>query len=121
MVFGGFILCAETCLHFPDMLAMRSWVDFPLNDWFAGGFLVYGGIATRRDWLNGRAVQAAAWAFMCSLLAAAFIAHWDDWTTATKSEDDWISPRGVVAIIGVLLIISVGGMVSTLAKQREQP
>ena len=115
VVFGAFILCAESCLHFGDIIGPSAWTDLPLHDWFAGAFLIYGGVAFRRDPLRGRAVQAAAWGFMCSLLAAAFLAHWEEWRAQIGPSDEWISAGAFVAILTALLIVSVLGLFSTLA------
>ena len=115
IVFGGFILCAETCLHVDDILAPAAWTDLPLNDWLAGAFLVYGGATFRRHPVRGRAVQAAAWGFMCSLLASAFLANWEEWRTQTAPGDEWISAGAFMAILSALLIVSVLGLVATLA------
>jgi hypothetical protein len=115
VVFGAFILCAETCQHMGDILAPSAWTDLPLTDWFAGAFLVYGGVALRRNPVRGRTVQAAAWGFMCSLLATAFVAHWQEWRTQVTPSDGSI-PAGVfMAILSGLLIVSVLGLFSTLA------
>jgi hypothetical protein len=115
IIFGAFIVCAETCQHFGDIVGPSVWTDLPLNDWFAGAFLVYGGAALRRNPARGRAVQAAAWGFMCSLLAAAFVAHWEEWRTQNTPSDDWIPAGAFIAILSVLLIVSVLGLSSTLA------
>jgi uncharacterized membrane protein YphA (DoxX/SURF4 family) len=115
IIFGGFIVCAETCLHFGDIVGSSAWIDLPVNDWFAGAFLVYGGVALRRNPRRGRATQAAAWGFMCSLLAAAFVAHWEEWRTQSAPSDEWISAGAFLAILSALLIISVLGLFSTLS------
>ena len=113
--FGAFILCAETCLHIGEIIEPSTWTDLPLHDWFAGAFLVYGGVAVRRNPVRGRAVQAAAWGFMCSLLFAAFVGHWQEWRTQTTPSDEWV-PEGVfVAILLTLLIVSGVALFSTLA------
>jgi hypothetical protein len=45
IIFGAFFVCGETCDHIGDIVAPSAWTDLPLNDWFAGAFLVYGGMA----------------------------------------------------------------------------
>jgi len=117
IIFGAFIVCAETCDHLGDIMAPSAWTDLPLNDWFAGVFLVYGGVAFRRTPMRGRAVQAAAWGFMCSLLAAAFIGHWEEWHAATAPGGEWIPEGALIAILAVLLVVSVLGLFSTLAAE----
>jgi len=60
IAFGAFLLCAETCLHFESLLALPgSWLSLPIHDWIAGGFLVYGGVRSRREWNTGRIDQLA--------------------------------------------------------------
>ena len=115
IVFGAFILCAETCQHIGDIIGPSAWTDLPLNDWFAGAFLVYGGVAFRRSPMRGRAVQAAGWGFMCSLLAAAFVAHWQEWRARITPSDEWIPEGAFLGILSALLIVSVLGLFSTLA------
>src|SRR5262245_12814044 len=73
LAFGLFLLCAETCLHVASMTAapadLSSW---PIHDWAAGVFLVYGAIRANRGWLTGHLWLVAAWAFTGSLLFGAF-------------------------------------------------
>ena len=111
LLFGAFILCAETCLHLQDILHPASWVDLPWHDWIAGTFLVVSGVNGRRLY------QAAAWGFMSSLLMAAFLGHWDDWT-APPQPDDWISGRAFLAILAVLLVVSLCSLVATIRTDR---
>ena len=118
IVFGAFILCAETCLHFEGIVHASAWTDFPLHDWFAGGLLVYGGWRARREWGPGRPYQAAGWGFMSSLLVAAFDAHWEDWTLSQSSTDEWLSPRAFVIILAALAALALGALASTLATRR---
>jgi hypothetical protein len=115
IIFGVFIVCAETCLHIGDIVRPSTWTDLPLNDWFAGAFLVYGGVALRRNPVRGRTVQAAAWGFMCSLLATAFVAHWDAWRTQITPSDESIPEGAFMAILTTLFVVSVLGLFSTLA------
>ena len=114
IIFGAFILCAETCLHLGDIVAPSAWTELPLNDWFAGAFLIYGAVALRRHPVRGRAVQAAAWGFMCSLLASAFLAHWEERRTQITPSDEWIPAGAFIVILSVLLIVSVMALFSTL-------
>jgi hypothetical protein len=114
MVFGAFLMCAETCLHFESLLALPgSWLSLPIHDWVAGSFLIYGGVRSQRDWGTGRLHQVAAWAFNVSLLCGAFFGHLEDWSTEAPSEG-WISERALVTMIGFLLTISLCGLVSTI-------
>jgi hypothetical protein len=112
--FGGFIGCAETCLHIGDIVGLSAWTDLPVHDWLASGFLVLGGVALRRNPVRGRAVQAAAWGFMCSLLAGAFAAHWEEWRAQTTTGDEWIPAGAFIAVLAALLIVSILGLFSTL-------
>ena len=118
IVFGAFILCAETCLHFEGILHPSAWTDFPIHDWFAGGMLVYGGRLSHRDWVHGRPYQAAGWGFMSSLLVAAFTAHWEDWSLSPSSADEWFSPRAFVIVLAALAALALGALASTLTTRR---
>jgi hypothetical protein len=112
--FGAFLLCAETCLHFESVLSLpQSWLSLPIHDWAAGSFLVYGAVRSRRDWVSGRPVQAAAWAFNLSLLCAAFPEHLEN-LLAQSPDEGWIPERVLVSIIGLLFVVSLCGLVSTL-------
>src|SRR5262245_16352958 len=91
IVFGGFTLCAETCLHFADIVSPSHLTDLPFHDWLAGGLLIYGGVMARRDWRHGRPYQAAGWGFIASLLIGAFIGHLGEWASGQQQSDDWIS------------------------------
>ena len=116
IVFGAFILCAETCLHLESILTPSQWIDLPIHDWIAGGFLVYSGVVSRRDWSRGRLYQAAAWGFMSSLLLGAFVAHWEEWSLQPQS-DGWISERAFVVILAGLLAVSAAALVATIRKE----
>jgi hypothetical protein len=118
IAFGAFILCAETCLHLADIFHPSSWIDFPIHDWIAGGFLVWSGSKSRHDWTGGRAMQAAAWGFMVSLLAGAFVAHWESSSTPAES-DAWMSERVFVVMLGSLVVVSGSALVSTLLPSRN--
>ena len=117
IVFGAFILCAETCLHVESILSPSNWSDLPIHDWIAGGLLVYSGVVSRRDWRRGQPYQAVAWGFMSSLLVGAFVAHWEEWSSQPQS-DGWISQPAFIVILAGLLALSVGALMGTLARQR---
>jgi hypothetical protein len=118
IVFGGFILCAESCLHFEEILNPSQWTDLPIHDWIAGASLVASGLIGRRDWSKGRIYQAAAWGFMSSLLLGAFVGHWEEWLLQPRDDDGWISDSAFVGILAALLVLSVCGLAGTLARQR---
>jgi len=98
--FGAVLVCGDTCLH--------------LEDWPAGFFLLYGAIVSRRNWVSGRPYQAAAWGFNSHLLFASFLANLEDWSSSHATEHGWISDRALVVIVGVMLALALGGLVSTL-------
>jgi hypothetical protein len=52
---------------------------------------------------------------MCSLLATAFVAHWETWPTQITSSDAWIPAGAFMAILAALLTVSALGLFSTLA------
>lgn len=113
-VFGAFLVCAETCLHFESLLSLpQSWLSLPIYDWVAGSFLIYAGVRSERDWRTGRLYLVAAWAFNASLMCGAFFAHLEEWSSQVPAEG-WISDRALLIIIGVLFAVSLGGLVSTI-------
>jgi hypothetical protein len=113
VAFGAFLLCAETCLHFQTIMNPSHWTDLPVHDWLAGGLLVYGGVLARREWSTNRVYQVAGWAFMSSLLVAAFVAHWEEWARQPQ-HNEWISQGGFIGILAVLMALAFGALVSTL-------
>ena len=86
ILFGAFILCAETCRHVDVILALPArWLSLPFDDWIAGLLLVSAGRLSRRDWRSGRELQAVAWAFMLSLLVSGFFNHLEDWNSPAQT------------------------------------
>lgn len=119
IVFGAFILCAETCQHVESIIHPSSWLDLPLHDWVAGAFLIVAGSISGRDWTKGRPYQAAAWGFVSSLLVAAFVAHAEDWSQ--PQTDESIPPRVFLGILGGLLALAICGLAGTLASRTDRP
>jgi hypothetical protein len=117
IAFGAFILCAETCDHIDAILHPSHWYDLPLYDWSAGVFLIGAGLIGRRDPANGQPYQAAAWGFMVSLLASAFLTHWEEWSRQPTT-DGWVSAGAFVGIIAAVLMIGLCGLVGTLVTRR---
>jgi hypothetical protein len=111
--FGAFFLCAETCLHFENILSL-DWPSVPFHDWAVALFLIYGGTQSRKDWASGRPYQAVGWALNASLLYMALTGHLEESGTQTAEEDPWISERAIVLSIGVMLAIALCGLWSTL-------
>ena len=124
IAFGAFLICAETCLHFESLVALpESWLALPVHDWLAGAFLVVAGVKSRRVAGPGRLYLVAAWAFNASLLCGAFFLHLEEWSSAAPQED-WLSERALVVIIGILLAVAVAGLVSTMVtipSRRREP
>ena len=108
VMFGAFMLCAETCDHF-DAIARLAWLDMPIHDWTAAGLLISVGVVRRRGY------QAVAWAFMLSLLFGAFFAHFSEWLAPT-GPDGWIPERVVFPILVGLNILAACGLIGTLAR-----
>lgn len=116
IVFGGFIACAETCLHFDDIISASSWTDLPLHDWLAAGLLVWSGSISIRSWQDGRPYLIAGWAFMASLLIGAFVAHWAELFRPAEAAE-WIPVGAFVAILGGLMLVSVCGLFASIARR----
>src|SRR5262245_60237942 len=112
VVFGAFMLCAETCDHFGEIVRL-DWLNMPFHDWTAAGLLIAVGAVHRRDF------QAIAWAFMLSLLFGAFFGHFAEWL-APSGPDAWIPERIVFPILIALIVIAVIGLVSTFPSHPDQ-
>ena len=126
MAFGAFMLCAETCNHFEDLLVARSnLLALPWYDWASGVFLVYAAIQSRRDWVTGRSIQIAAWAFVLSLLSHALFRELEGWISHSP---DAVGSGGLVPIpetpyvliIGFLSVVAFGALVSTIRASRSK-
>jgi hypothetical protein len=118
LTFGAFMLCAETCNHFDQLLVARSnLLALPWYDWASGVFLVYAAIQSGRDWATGRPIQIAAWAFVLSLLSNAFIRELKEWRGGSLDGNGGLVPLhegAYVLIIGLLATVALGGLVSTI-------
>ena len=90
IVFGAFMLCAETCLHAESFLAAGATAfELPFYDWTAGVFLLTAGVLSQRSWtLTRRQYQAVAWGFMLSLLFGALVSQLQEWLTP-PNEAEW--------------------------------
>jgi hypothetical protein len=116
IVFGAFILCAETCNHADEIRHPAQWYDLPLYDWSAGVFLIAAGLILHRKDLRGRLYQSAAWGFMVSLLAGAFLGHLAE--PQVPISDEWLSATTYTVIIAMLLVAATGALVATI-RSRE--
>ena len=74
---------------------------------------------SQKDWRQGRPYQAAAWAFMTSLLMAASISTWAEWPEGVVSEDEWITTGGWVLTLVGLLALSTAALAATLLKRAD--
>lgn len=116
LAYGAFFLCAATCTHFDEVASLSM-----APDWAAGLFMVGGAIVSGRDWAIGRAYQAAAWAFMVSLLFASFLGNLEEWMDSESAGVAGIvsmSQGAYLASIGVLLVFAIGGLIGSLRSQR---
>jgi hypothetical protein len=116
IAFGAFMLCAETCLHAESFLAAdASAFELPIYDWTAGLFLLSAGVLSQRSWtLTRRQYQAAAWAFMLSLLFGALVPSLQEWVIPPNEIEWGISEGFFVGIILALATVALCGLVSTL-------
>ena len=113
--FGAFFLCAATCAHFDDAVAM------PLSlvpDWAAGVLLMGGAMVSVRDWGNGRPYQIAAWAFMVSLLFGSVLGNFQEWHAHTPEPGSSglvsLAEGPYLAIVTILFLVALGGLISSL-------
>ena len=122
LYFGAFFLCAVTCTHVDDILAMPLSV---VSDFAAGIILIAGAIAGRRNWAQGRPYQIAAWAFITSLLFDSVLGNFQDW--ASHSVDAHatglvaISRGPYLAIETALLLLSCVGLAGSLVTETLEP
>jgi hypothetical protein len=85
-----------------------------------GPFLLTTGVLSQRSWtLTRRQYQAAAWAFMLSLLFGALVSFVQEWLTPPNVIEWGISEGGFVTIILALVIVAVCGLVSTLKVEQN--
>lgn len=118
LYFGLFFLCAVTCTHLDDIVAMPLSV---VSDFAAGIVLIAGAIAGRRNWVRGRPYQIAAWAFMASLLFSSVLGNFQDWLAHTADASAiglvQVSPGEYLAIETALLLVSCVGLAASLVTE----
>lgn len=90
-----------------------------MPDWIAGASLIASAVVSSRDWSHGRQYQIAAWAFMSSLLFSSFLGNLEEWITPAPAAMGAtglvvISQGPYTAIIGILLVLAVGALISSL-------
>jgi hypothetical protein len=93
-----------------------SWPAF-LDDYLIGAFLLYGAWRVRRDAGSGRAVLAAAWAFLCGMAYGSFFGQL---AALGNPDPSGVSPAIVVGIKGLGLLIGIVGMVLALRSRRDR-
>ena len=116
--FGLFFLCASSTAHFARIV-WSDWFSWPIADWIAGAFLVYGGLRGARDQRQGQLHQVAGWAFLVSLLFGSFLADLQDWLLHIPDTPGTIGLLKIaqgpyVALVGVLLLVAVSGLVASI-------
>ena len=95
------------------------------DDWASVVFLVYAAVQSRRDWVIDRPIQIAAWAFVLSLMSGAFFRELKGWLAHAP---DAIGNSGLipvpedayVLIIGILSVIALGALVSSIRTRMAQ-
>jgi hypothetical protein len=84
-------------------------------------FLIYGAVRTRRESLTGRPWLAAGWAFNASLLFGAFVDLLTELLAGTPPPgDEWIPLPIFTILIGILLALSLCGLLGTLALRGDR-
>lgn len=116
VIFGAFILCAETCLHFESIIQPASLLDLPWHDLAAGALLLHAGLVRRANRSRGHVYLAAAWGFMASLLAGAVLAHAEE-LSAPAAPDEWIPAPLFFGILVVLFLVSAAALISTVRQR----
>lgn len=118
ILFGAFILCAETCRHVDVILALPArWFSLPFDDWIAGLLLVLAGSLSRYGWRSGSQLQVVAWSFMLSLLVSALFNHLEDWNS--QAQPTAAIPEGVFLVILLALVtVALCALVQTIKAER---
>jgi hypothetical protein len=115
LYFGVFFLCAVTCTHLDDIVAMPLSV---VSDYTAGILLIAGAIAGRRNWAQGRPYQIAAWAFITSLLFGSVLGNFQEWLAHSSDAGATglvpMSPGEYLAIETAMFLVSCVGLASSL-------
>jgi hypothetical protein len=118
VAFGGLILCAETCLHF-ESISTAAWLDMPWHDWIAAGWLLAAGLRGQSS--RPALALTGAWAFMLSLLVAAFFGHLAEWwRPSPTAHSEWLS-EGTVLVWLIALTVTAACAVTGLLQARQPP
>jgi hypothetical protein len=101
---------ADTIRRWHQLGDIKIW-PFWLDDFFLGGFLLYGAWLTQKDVKNGRRFLTAAWGFACGM---AYISFFDQITSLDKPDPAPISSVWVAVIKGVFFLIAILGLTGSL-------
>ena len=109
--YAAFFACAVTCVDLQEVLHEPLSV---VGDYAAVLVLMAGAWAGGKDWLRGRVYQAAAWAFMVSLLFRSLVRDVQDVVRhAADPSDGWI-----VAAKFALFVVATAAIFAT-AQNRD--
>lgn len=105
----------ETVRRWREVRDLTVWWPAFVDDYLIGAFLLYGAWRVGRDEEAGRAVLAAAWAFLCGMAYGSFFGQLAE---LSRSDPSGVSPAFVVAVKGTGLLLGILGLVLSLRTPR---
>ena len=111
LVLGVITPALETARRWREVRDMTVWWPAFIDDYLIGAFLLYGAWRVGKDAEPGRAILAAAWAFLCGMAYGSFFGQLAE---LSRSDPSGVSPVLVVAIKGAGLLLGIVGLVLTL-------
>jgi hypothetical protein len=101
---------ADTIRRWHQLGDLKIW-PFWLDDFFLGGFLLYGAYLTKKDVNNGRRFLSAAWGFACGMV---YLSFFDQITSLDKPDPAPIPSVWVAVIKGVFFLLAILGLIGSL-------
>ena len=116
IVLGIITPIAETIRRRHQLNDVTNW-PFWLDDFFLGGFLLYGAWRTRKDITSGQPHLAAAWGFACGMIYPSFFTQ----LIMLGQPDPSSLPSVWVAVIkGIGFALAIAALVTTLKWKPRQ-
>lgn len=116
VVLGVITPALETARRWREVRDMTVWWPAFIDDYLIGAFLLLGALRVGKDAEAGRAVLAAAWAFLCGMAYGSFFGQLAE---LSQSDPSGVSPVFVVAVKGVGLLLGMVGLALSLRTSRR--
>lgn len=110
VILGCITPLLETLRRWGELRQGTIWWPSFLDDYLIGAFLLYGSWRAGKD-ATGRAVLAAAWAFLCGMAYGSFFGQLQ---VLSQPDPSGQSPLLIVVVKGVGLAIGALGLIFTL-------